>query len=76
MTLRRYWRAASDADVFMPSGRFVIHRFPDAPLAGDRILMSPLEDDAAFFGVHTVSFGPSWRNARDLGAGGFGEVTA
>lgn len=29
----------------------------------DRILMSPLEDDAAFFGVLTVSSGPSWRNA-------------
>jgi hypothetical protein len=43
---------------------------------GDRIFMSPLEDDAAFFGVLTVSFGPSWRNARDLGVWDFGEVTA
>jgi hypothetical protein len=45
--------------VFMPSDRFAIHRFPDDPLACERILMSPLQGDTAFFGALAVGSGPS-----------------
>jgi dTDP-4-amino-4,6-dideoxygalactose transaminase len=38
--------------VFMPSGRFAVHLAFQLLLSpGDRILMSPLEDDAVFFGA-------------------------
>ena len=38
--------------VFMPSGRFAIHLAFQLLLSpGDRILMSPLEDDTVFFGA-------------------------
>ncbi len=45
--------------VFMPSGRFAIHlafRLLLAP--GDRILMSPLEDDTVFFGALAAGLRP------------------
>ena len=45
--------------VFMPSGRFAIHLAYQLLLSpGDRILMSPLEDDTVFFGALAVGLQP------------------
>lgn len=45
--------------VFMPSGRFAIHLAFQLLLApGDRILMSPLEDDTVFFGALAAGLQP------------------
>ena len=45
--------------VFMPSGRFAIHlAFRLLLSPGDRILMSPLEDDAVFFGALAAGLRP------------------
>jgi dTDP-4-amino-4,6-dideoxygalactose transaminase len=45
--------------VFMPSGRFAIHLAFQLLLApGDRILMSPLEDDTVFFGALAAGLRP------------------
>ena len=45
--------------VFMPSGRFAIHLAFQLLLSpGDRILMSPLEDDTVFFGALAAGLRP------------------
>ena len=45
--------------VFMPSGRFAIHLAFQLLLSpGDRILMSPLEDDTVFFGAIAAGLRP------------------
>jgi hypothetical protein len=45
--------------VFMPSGRFAIHlAFRLLLSPGDRILMSPLEDDTVFFGALAAGLRP------------------
>jgi hypothetical protein len=45
--------------VFMPSGRFAIHlAFRLLLSPGDRILMSPLEDDTVFFGALAAGLQP------------------
>ena len=45
--------------VFMPSGRFAIHlAFQMLLSPGDRILMSPLEDDTVFFGALAAGLRP------------------
>ena len=45
--------------VFMPSGRFAIHLAYQLLLSpGDRILMSPLEDDTVFFGALAAGLRP------------------
>jgi DegT/DnrJ/EryC1/StrS aminotransferase family len=45
--------------VFMPSGRFAIHlAFQLLLTPGDRILMSPLEDDTVFFGALAAGLQP------------------
>jgi hypothetical protein len=45
--------------VFMPSGRFAIHlAFRLLLSPGDRILMSPLEDDTVFFGAIAAGLRP------------------
>jgi len=45
--------------VFMPSGRFAIHLAYQLLLSpGDRILMSPLEDDTVFFGAIAAGLWP------------------
>ena len=45
--------------VFMPSGRFAIHlAFQLLLTPGDRILMSPLEDDTVFFGALAAGLRP------------------
>jgi len=45
--------------VFMPSGRFAIHLAFQLLLSpGDRILMSPLEDDTVFFGALAAGLWP------------------
>jgi dTDP-4-amino-4,6-dideoxygalactose transaminase len=45
--------------VFMPSGRFAIHLAFQLLLSpGDRILMSPLEDDTVFFGALAAGLQP------------------
>jgi hypothetical protein len=45
--------------VFMPSGRFAIHlAFRLLLSPGDRILMSPLEDDTVFFGAVVAGLRP------------------
>jgi hypothetical protein len=45
--------------VFMPSGRFAIHLAFSLLLSpGDRILMSPLEDDTVFFGALAAGLRP------------------
>lgn len=49
----------SRACVFMPSGRFAIHiAFRLLLSPGDRILMSPLEDDTVFFGALAAGLWP------------------
>ena len=49
----------SRACVFMPSGRFAIHlAFRLLLSPGDRILMSPLEDDTVFFGALAAGLRP------------------
>jgi DegT/DnrJ/EryC1/StrS aminotransferase family len=49
----------SRACVFMPSGRFGIHlAFRLLLSPGDRILMSPLEDDTVFFGALAAGLRP------------------
>ncbi len=45
--------------VFMPSGRFAIHLAFQLLLSpGDRVLMSPLEDDTVFFGALAAELRP------------------
>ena len=45
--------------MFMPSGRFAIHlAFRLLMSPGDRILMSPLEDDTVFFGALAAGLRP------------------
>lgn len=45
--------------VFMPSGRFAVHLAFQLLLSpGDRILMSPLEDDTVFFGALAAGLRP------------------
>ena len=45
--------------MFMPSGRFAIHLAFQLLLSpGDRILMSPLEDDTVFFGALAAGLRP------------------
>ena len=45
--------------VFMPSGRFAVHlAFQSVLSPGDRILMSPLEDDTVFFGALAAGLRP------------------
>ena len=45
--------------VLMPSGRFAIHLAYQLLLSpGDRVLMSPLEDDTVFFGALAVGLQP------------------
>ena len=45
--------------VFMPSGRFAIYLAFELLLSpGDRILMSPLEDDTVFFGALAAGLRP------------------
>jgi hypothetical protein len=45
--------------VFMPSGRFATHLAFQLLLSpGDRILMSPLEDNTVFFGAPTAGLRP------------------
>jgi len=45
--------------VFMPSGRFAIHLAFQLLLSpGDRVLMSPLEDDTVFFGALAAGLRP------------------
>ena len=45
--------------LFMPSGRFAIHlAFRLLLSPGDRILMSPLEDDTVFFGALAAGLRP------------------
>jgi hypothetical protein len=45
--------------VFMPSGRFAVHlAFQLLLQPGDRILMSPLEDDTVFFGALAAGLRP------------------
>lgn len=49
----------SRACVFMPSGRFAVHlAFRLLLSPGDRILMSPLEDDTVFFGALAAGLRP------------------
>jgi len=60
VTSRRYWRPRTGHEcVFMPSGRFAIHLAFQLRLSpGDRILMSPLEDDTVFFGALAAGLRP------------------
>ena len=49
----------------MPSGRFAIYLALELLLSpGDRILMSPLEDDTVFFGALAAGLGRRWRRCR------------
>ena len=60
MTSRRRWKPVLGREcVFMPSGRFAIYLAFELLLSpGDRILMSPLEDDTVFFGALAAGLRP------------------